>query len=204
MGCEADVNVAMRRRTMSVEKFLAWEERQELRHEFDGFTPRAMTGGTLGHSAVKVNLYRELSTRLAGKPCRPYDSDTKLRMVHSVRYPDAMVVCKPVDRKATWVTEPTVVFEVLSESTSHVDLVEKLQEYTAVPSMMRYVLLEQDHVAAVVYARQGEAWVATALTGEAVLEMPEIGISVPLPELYEGLDLPPEGARGDERPQEIA
>src|SRR5208282_3612904 len=135
MWCEADVNVAMRRRTMSVEEFLAWEERQELRHEFDGFAPRAMTGGTLGHATVQRNIVIALANRLRGKPCQPFGSDAKVRMEHTVRYPDAMVVCKPVDRRATWVTEPVVVFEVLSESTSHVDLVEKLQEYTAVPSM---------------------------------------------------------------------
>jgi Uma2 family endonuclease len=198
------MNVAIRRPAMSVEEFLAWEERQELRHEFDGFVPVAMTGGTLGHAALQRNIVVALGNRLRGKPCLPFGSDAKLRMAHTVRYPDAMVVCAPVDRKATWVTAPTEVFEVLSESTSHVDLVEKMQEYTAVPSMMRYVLLEQDHVGAVVYARQGSAWVAEALTGDAVLEMPEIGIAVPLPELYEGLDLPPEQPRGDTKPQEIA
>ncbi|HKM62980.1 MAG TPA: Uma2 family endonuclease [Acidisphaera sp.] len=198
------MNVAIRRVEMSVDEFLLWEERQELRYEFDGIAPRAMTGGTAGHSHIAINLYVALGSRLTRKPFRPFDSSVKLRMAKTVRYPDAMVVRTPVDRKATWTTEPTVVFEILSDSTRYVDQFEKMQEYTAVPSLMRYVLLEEDHVAAVVYARQGEVWVATALTGDAVLDMPEIGIAVPLPELYEGLDLPPEKPRGDERPQEVA
>ena len=198
------MNVAIRRPSMSLEEFLAWEERQELRHEFDGFAPRAMTRGTRGRSTVKMNLYRELGTRLTGKPCRPYDSDAKLRMAHTVRYPDAMIVCGPVDRKATWVTEPVVVFEALSESTSYVDHVEKMQEYTAVSTLKRYVILEQDHIGAVVYARQGDTWAAKAVTGAAVLEMPEIGVTIPLPDLYQGMDLPSEQPRGDEKPQEIA
>jgi hypothetical protein len=115
-----------------------------------------------------------------------------------------MVVCAPVDRKATSVTNPTVVFEVLGESSGYIDHVEKLQEYTAVPSLMRYVLLEQDHVGAVVYVRQGNLWAAAALTRDAVLDMPEIGIPIPLPEHYEGLELPPEQPRGDDKPQEVA
>ena len=39
------MNVALRK-PMTLEAFLAWEERQELRYEFDGFQPVAMTGGT--------------------------------------------------------------------------------------------------------------------------------------------------------------
>jgi hypothetical protein len=35
------------REPMTVEEFLAWEEGQELRWEFDGLAPVAMTGGTV-------------------------------------------------------------------------------------------------------------------------------------------------------------
>ena len=198
------MNVVIRRPAMSVEEFLAWEERQERRYEFAGSAPRAMTGGTMGHSHIAINLYAALGSRLASKPFRPFSSSVKLRIATTVRYPDAIVVCTPVDRKATWVTEPTAVFEIVSDSTRYVDQFEKPQEYTAVPSLMRYVPLEEDHVAALVYARQGDAWVATALTRDAVLDLPETGVAIPLPELYEGLDLPPEKPRGDERPQEVA
>ncbi len=75
------------RRPMTIDEFLAWEEGQELRWEFDGFEAVARTGGTAGHSAG------------------------------SIRYPDAFVVCSPVLRNETVVTDPVVVFEVLSPST---------------------------------------------------------------------------------------
>jgi hypothetical protein len=31
---------------MTLEAFLGWESRQEIKYEFDGFRPVAMTGGT--------------------------------------------------------------------------------------------------------------------------------------------------------------
>ncbi|MGA3401934.1 MAG: hypothetical protein ABSC95_22190 [Acetobacteraceae bacterium] len=51
-------------------QFLAWEERQPLRYEFDGFQPVAMTGGTIAHEAIGGTLRALLRERLRGKPCR--------------------------------------------------------------------------------------------------------------------------------------
>ena len=60
------MSVALRK-AMTVGEFLAWEERQELRYEFDGFAPMAMTGGSLEHSAIERNLITALTVRLRGK-----------------------------------------------------------------------------------------------------------------------------------------
>jgi hypothetical protein len=78
---------------------------------------------------------------------------------------------------------------MLSASTARVDHVTKNAEYRATASIQRYVTLEQDSQAATVFAREGERWVGSLLTGDVVLSMPEIGIEVPLTELYDGLDL---------------
>ena len=59
------MNVAMQK-PWTIEQFLAWEEKQELRYEFDGARPIAMTGGTFEHDAIQVNLVTALSTRLRG------------------------------------------------------------------------------------------------------------------------------------------
>ena len=66
-------------RPMSLEEFLAWEERQELRWEFDGFAPMAMTGGTAEHSIIERNLIFSLTGRLRGHPCQPYTCNLKIR-----------------------------------------------------------------------------------------------------------------------------
>ena len=147
------MNVVLRR-PMSLDDFLDWEERQELRYEFDGFQPVAMTGGTSEHAAIQRNLIMALGNRLRGKPCQAYGSELKIAVAGSIRYPDAFVVCSPVARGATVVTDPVVVFEVLSPSTSTTDSIVKNQEYRDTPSIQRYVMLEQDHQGAIVFGRR--------------------------------------------------
>ncbi len=99
-----------------------------------------------------------------------------------------MVVCGPIRPQATEVTDPTVVFEVLSPGTFRTDRIDKNREYAAAASIQRYVLLEQDLIAAEIYAREAGRWVRSTLTGDEVLAMPELGVAFPLAEAYAGLE----------------
>jgi Uma2 family endonuclease len=182
---------------MNLEQFLAWEEQQELRWEFDGFEPVGMTGGTSEHSAIQRNLIFSLTSRLRGKPCQPYTSDLKVFVAGSIRYPDAFVVCSPVPRGTLVVTDPVVVFEVLSPSTASTDIGVKNEEYRDTPSIQRYVMLAQDRQFATVFARVGDDWVGHIVSGAAILDMPEIGIEIPLTELYEGVSFEPSASAND-------
>ena len=144
------MNLALRK-PMTLAEFLAWEERQPLRYEFDGIGPVAMTGGTAGHADIQRNLAFSLTARLRGKPCRFYGSDLKFQVAEGhIRYPDGMVVCSPVDRTATVIHDPVIVFEVLSPSTGRRDRIVKAREYQVTPSVQRYVMLEQDGVSATI------------------------------------------------------
>ena len=182
------MNVAVRKPT-TLSEFLAWEERQELRHEFDGLRVIAMAGGTAAHAAIQRNLAVALHPRLRGRPCQFFGSDLKfLTAEGTVRYPDGIVVCAPVASKAKHVEHPTVVFEVLSPSTTDTDRIVKAREYEATPSVRRYVMLEQDSAAAVVYARAGDGWTHDILLADSSLALPEIELEFPLTELYEGVE----------------
>jgi len=183
------MNVPLRR-PMRLSEFLAWEERQELRYEFDGFQPLAMVGGTAAHNTISVNITSALQRRLRGTPCRVFGSDMKVEVIGHIRYPDALVVCSPVARDAKVVRDPVVVFEVLSDSTGLVDRIDKNEEYRQTPSIRRYVMLEQDRPAATVFMRSGNEWLGRVIAGDGVLGMPEIGAEIPLAELYEGVDFP--------------
>jgi Uma2 family endonuclease len=181
------MNLALRK-PMTLAEFLEWEERQPMRYEFDGVGPVAMTGGTYGHSTIQGNLATALGGRLRGKRCRFHGSDLKFQVAEGhVRYPDGMVLCSPVDRTATVVYDPVVVFEVLSPSTASDDRIVKAREYQATPSVQRYVMLEQDGVSATVYARSGETWTHEILIADSILALPEIEVELPLAELYEGI-----------------
>ena len=179
------------RKVMTPEEFLAWEAGQELKWEFDGFEPVAMTGGTDAHAAIQVNIIIALGNRLRGTPCYVRGSETKVRTGPGFRYPDAFVSCTPVARDATVTADPVVIFEVMSESTSRTDRTVKLMEYRALPSVQRYVMLEQDQAVATVFTRAETGWALERLDATDVLLMPEIGAEIPMAELYDGLDLAP-------------
>ena len=172
------MNVALRRPMTPIE-FLAWEERQEARHEFDGLRSVAMTGGTQAHDAIQVNLVRSLANRLAGKPCRAHGSNLKIEVMGSVRYPDAFVTCGPLTLSSTVASDPVVIFEVLSKGIARADRVAKNREYASTASVRRYVMLEQDEIAATMFERVGEEWLGRILAEDAVIRMPEIDIALP-------------------------
>ncbi len=182
------MNVALHRPAMSLAEFLDWDDAQDQRFEFDGIAPVAMVGATVAHNTICGNLVVALKQRLAA-PCRVFVEGVRLRMAHAVRYPDVMVVRAPVRAAATEVTEPLVVIEVLSPNTARTDRIDKNREYAAHPSIQRYVLLEQDAIAAEVYAREAGRWVRATLIADGVLAMPELGIEFPLADAYDGLDL---------------
>jgi Uma2 family endonuclease len=146
-----------------------------------------MTGGTVEHSSIQGNLVRALGNRLEGKPCRVHGSHLKIEVAGRIRYPDVFVVCSPQGRGQTVVRDPVVVFEIASGGTSYIDRFLKRAEYDATPSFRRYVLLEQTGPAATVFERPD--WTGRPIEGiDAVLAMPEIGVELPLAELYQGLD----------------
>ncbi len=184
----AGMNVILRK-PMTVSQFLAWEERQEARYEFDGVKPVAMAGGTAAHAAIQRNLIIALGGRLRGKPCQAYGGDLKIEVASRIRYPEAFVVRRPVPPRTTVATDPVVIFEVLSEGTAHDDLVLKNAEYRSTPSVQRYVILQQTHAGAIAFSRKGDDWVAETMLADGMLQMPEIGLDIPLAEIYADVEL---------------
>jgi Uma2 family endonuclease len=175
---------------MTIEEFIAWEERQDLRYEFDGFVVRATTGGTYARAAIQANLLGALGNHLGGTPCRVFGSQLKVRTNTSVRYPDALITCSRADPQATFARDPVVIFEILSKSTARDDLGVKNAEYQAISSLKRYVVLHQSLAAAEVFHRDAEGeWTYEFISADGALQMPEVGVSIPLAELYEGVEL---------------
>ena len=188
------MNIALRK-SWTQDQFFAWAERQQLRYEFDGFQPVAMTGGTNGASATGINLITSLRTRLRGSGCRPLGPDAGVETVnHAVRYPDALVTCSNFELSDRKVPGVVVVFEVLSPTSGRIDRITKVREYAAVPSIRRYVILESSSVGLTVMERDApdEAWRTTVLTNDDTLRMPEIGIEIPVSEIYEDITFPDE------------
>lgn len=178
---------------MSLAAFLVWEERQDARWEFDGVRPVAMNGGTVAHDDLTASLRNVLNARLAGQTCRARGPNVKVATQTTVRYPDVVVSCTRQAPTATVIDTPLIVFEVASRSTGRRDIIDKNREYRGVASIQRYVVLEQERPLAIVFARSGATWTCEFISGDdAELPLPEIGISVPLAEIYAGIEFVPE------------
>jgi Uma2 family endonuclease len=184
------------RKPWTQEEFFSWAEVQDARYEFDGFQPVAMTGGNAGHSAISRNLQTALHTRLRGSQCSSLGPDAGIETVDSaIRYPDALVTCSNFNLVDRVIPGVVVVFEVLSPSSGRIDRIVKVREYAAVRSIRRYAILESNSIGLTVFERatQDESWRASTLTNDDTLRMPEIGIEIPVTELYEDISFPEEG-----------
>ena len=177
---------------MTRDQFFAWAQQQDARYEFDGHQPVAMTGGNRNHSQMCQNLYVALGTRLRGTGCRPLGPDAGLATTgNRVRYPDALVTCTRGPGADHLIPGVIVVFEAVSPGSGRMDRIIKVREYHAVPTIRRYVILEHRSIGAMVMSRpDGEAdWNAATLVGGDAVDLPELGISLLLDELYEDTDL---------------
>ncbi len=159
-----------------------------------------MSGGTANHSLISVNLGREVSTRLKGKPCRAYESNLRLVVLATgLRcYPDLSVYCGPLqfdleDKSGETATNPTLVFEVLSKSTEGYDRGLKSENYRQIPSLRAYVLVSQVKAHVEIFERQPNGqWLFRESNGlDAVLTLHAIGIDLPMSEIYAGVEFPP-------------
>lgn len=177
------------------EEFFAWAEDQDVRYEFDGFQPVAMTGGFVDAAAIGVNLTTALRNRLRGSGCRPLGPDAGIETINrAVRYPDALITCTAFDGRAKTVPGVIVVFEVVGTTagSSRRDRITKVREYAAVPSIRRYVILESSTMGLTIMerSRPDQIWQATVLTGDDILRIPETGIEIPVAEFYEDITFP--------------
>jgi Uma2 family endonuclease len=190
----------------TVEEYLGFERASEERHEFIDGQIYAMAGESLAHSVINVNLIITLGLQLRGKPCQALSPNMKVRSGPFFKeqktakglfsYADVTVVCgQPQfhDQQQDVLLNPTVVIEVLSPSTEHLDRSEKFLRYrTHLDSLQHYVLVAQDFPLVEVYTRQpGAGWLLTEAGGlEGAVALPAIDCRLALAEVYDRVTFP--------------
>src|SRR3569623_1354152 len=185
--------------TMSVADYLAAELVSPIKHEYVGGAVYMMVGARNVHNIVATNTLVALGSRLRGKPCRPFNSDTKVHIVlpDEIRfyYPDVSVGSRQNPQTDSFQDEPTLVAEVLSRSTRRYDQGEKKDGYLSIPSLKVYLLVEQESATVTAYRRTEQGFVREVHRGlEAVIPLPEIETELPLAEVYETVQFSPEPA----------
>lgn len=200
---EPEVELAPR--LVTPEEYLAAELLATHKHEYVGGVVYAMAGGRNRHHRIASNIGGMLYTRLRGKPCEYFNSDTKVRCrlpTHTrFYYPDAQVVCRPGPLDETFQDEPVIIVEVLSTSTRRTDEHEKKDGYLSIGALNVYLLVEQGRALVTVWRRTSSGFIREQWQGlTAAIPLPEIQTTLPLTEVYEGVDFAVAEPEEDEEP----
>lgn len=177
---------------MSPQEFLVWEATQEERYEYVNGRIMAMTGGTIPHNDLALNLYRALYDHTRSRGCKVNVSDVKVKLRRRFRYPDLVVTCDDRDKAATKLFQyPKVIVEVLSPGTEAIDRGEKLQEYQSLTTLEEYVLMSSEQALVEVYRRSSErVWLYESYGIEEVLGLKSLDFECAIAQVYEGIPLP--------------
>lgn len=177
------------------EEYLAAERLSETRSEYLDGGVYPMTGASVTHSRIVVNIATELKIQLRGGRCDVLVVDVKVRMPDSRKffYPDVTVICEELqyhDDRRDIILNPDLVIEVLSPGTEAFDRGAKFRAYQAVESLKEYVLVSQERPLVEQYVRGGEGkWTYSAAEGlEGSLVLPSIGCTLNLGAVYDKVD----------------
>ena len=189
-------------------EYLDLERRLESRNEFFGGEMFAMSGGTPLHSQIAANLVREFGNQLKQRDCIVYNSDLRLKVEATglFTYPDLSIVCGPLQFAPgtdDTVVNPTLIVEVLSDSTEAYDRGKKFENYRQIPSLCEYLLVSQKEPRIEQFARQdNQQWLLREATGlAATLSLPSLEINISLAEVFAGLQLVAAPIRAQTRPR---
>ncbi|MGB5831104.1 MAG: Uma2 family endonuclease [Thiohalocapsa sp.] len=177
-----------------IEGYLAWEERQVDKHEYVRGEVFAMVGARREHVVVSGNLFAAFKQRLRGGPNQAYVSDLKLRVetADAFFYPDVMVSCDPRDQAASQsIAHPTLIAEVLSDSTAAFDRGDKFAAYRTLAALREYVLIDIPSRRVETFRRAPEQeWLFHEYNVDAGESLfPSLELAVPLAEIFENLCL---------------
>ena len=137
------------RQYMTPQEYLEWEERQDIKYEYVNGEVYAMTGGTLPHTTIALNLASALKSHLRGSSCRVNMADAKVGVSEkgSFHYPDVMVSCDERDRQAIkFLLYPCLIVEVLSPSTEGYNRGSKFYQYRRIQTLKEYVLIDAEKI----------------------------------------------------------
>ncbi|MBP9216589.1 MAG: Uma2 family endonuclease [Agitococcus sp.] len=172
---------------ISEEDYLEGEKIAELKHEYVDGHIYAMAGAHSNHNSLALNISSEFKNHLKGKPCRAYMSDMKVRIANGSKYyyPDVLVNCPPVNGYFT--ETPTIIVEVLSNSTRRIDEHEKRWAYMQIETLEEYVLIAQDFVQIEVI-RKSDGWKSRKYFLGDEVTFTSIGLTLSVEAIYDGVE----------------
>lgn len=185
---------------MSVDEYLAFEEKSSVKHEYVGGLVHAMSGVTTRHNLISLNITRHLHHAARARGCKVFATEVKLRAaVDRIYYPDVMVACGRATEVELIVEEPSLIVEVTSPSTRATDRREKLDAYLRIRSLRNYLIVDQRRRYVLAYTRDAEGqWQQDVLAGTGEIAIPFLDAGLTMDDIYEDITLPPLAVREGE------
>jgi Uma2 family endonuclease len=178
---------------MSLDEYLVWEEHNSIKHEYVGGEVYAMSGATVRHNLITLNIATSLRDAARSHGCHMLASDVKLRAAADrIYYPDNMLVCGRAANVELIVDAPSLIVEVTSPSTRATDRREKLDAYTKILSLQSYLVVDQRRRHVLVYTRTEVAeWIREEVSGSGGVRIPVLQATLSLDDIYDDVPLPP-------------
>jgi Uma2 family endonuclease len=182
---------------VSAEEYLRLEREAVNKHEYFFGEVRAMAGARAPHNTLCHRISGLLFSQLDARGCTGYSSDQRVQVMrgNSYLYPDFSALCGEAKFNDAQTPEnllnPTLIIEVLSESTRNKDRGEKFMLYRQIPSLLQYLMLDSTTVHAELYTRQpNDHWLFMETHDlVAVLDLSSVGCELALARLYQGVEL---------------
>jgi Uma2 family endonuclease len=181
------------REYLTPQEYLEWEDLQDIKHEYVNGEAFAMTGGTLPHNDIAINIATLLKTKLRGSGCRVNMSDAKVRISERgpFFYPDITVSCNIKDRQATkFLEHPCLIIEVLSPRTEAYDRGAKFAQYRTLPSLKEYLLVDAEKVSIECFRLNEKGfWELHTYQAGDEIDLSSVDVRLPISSVYEDVDL---------------
>ena len=180
---------------LTPEEYIVLERKATLKSEYWSGEIFAMSGASVAHNLITMNIATGLYNQLSERRCRVFASDMRVGISagDSYFYPDVSVVCdKPrfEDNEFDTLINPIVVVEVLSQSTEAYDRGEKFTRYRQLESLQEYILISQDQVRVEHHFRQGRVWKSNELIAfEDVLHLVSVDAELSLQQVYRFVEI---------------
>ena len=178
---------------MTVDEYLRFDEQSELRHEYVRGEVYAMSGGTVRHGTIIMNIATRLHSSAGDGPCRVFANNMRVLVDRDIYYyPDVAVLCAALDDSEIFAHDPCVVVEVTSPSTARINRTEKLDAYRQIATLRAYLIV--DHRRRRVERHWRDAldapWQRTEVVADGSIPIPCLDVQLSLDEIYRRVELP--------------
>lgn len=195
--------IANLKQRYTLEEYFDLEMRSEERYEYWNGEVFNMSGVSEAHAEIEINIAFQLRSRFTDRRCRIFPANIRLKVpsMPPYRYGDLLALCGEARFEKIGgvdaLTNPSLIVEILSDSTEAYDRGDKFTHYKSIPSFSEYLLVAQHRPHVTQFVKQADnSWAYNEFNSlEDSLQLPSLDCVLALSEIYQNVsfssDAPP-------------